>query len=49
MYLTIGTTLSSFFMMTYFIANYNYDYICTGNAGHVEQDPFCMFVGIVTV
>lgn len=48
-YLTAGLTVSSFTMMIYFIVDYNYKVSCSGNAGHVEHDPFCMFVAAVLI
>jgi hypothetical protein len=48
-YLTAGLTVSAFTMMLYFAVDYNYGVTCSGNAGHVEHDPFCMFVAVVLV
>lgn len=48
-YLTAGTAFSSISMMLYFIVDYDYKISCSGNAGHVEHDPFCMIVSAVLV
>lgn len=47
--LTSACTLSSLFLLVQAAANLNFDMLCEGNAGFVEQGAFCMAVAGVVV